>query len=372
MPQYLRNLSYFVFLILLYVYSRSEGGRYPTFLFVAIALLFCASYLFFWHGKKSTKINLLLDTFLFEAYTSIDFQLEIQSSTLTSGTLSGYIRIPRLWGDSESLPFRDHGLHPQTQSLPFHLQVGRRGKYLLGPVYMQISDPLGLFHKELCLHQGIEIWITPSFFLATTPLMLNNEQDSSQEYFSLSGRPSSSSRPYQQGDSWQRIHWKATAHSQKIMVRENETEEDQPTLLWLDLSRHSYYRNPETLEKAISLAASLLKEYSQHGQALRFISTGWDHWEAHLPTSHFDEILKHLAVAAADGEAPAQATMPALPKKNKLLMITSRLTPSLADELNRLLWENQSITIFLTSGTDRKHENFALNPMIEVRWVVSV
>lgn len=366
MPQFWLNIIYLCFLSLLYVYSRSEGGRYPTFLFLTFLSVFFFELLAFWQAGKHVKAKFLIAGSIFEANTSLDFRIHVDFPSLSSRTLAGHIDIPRSWSAHGAPAFSLHP-GPQQEDPTFHLQTGRRGKYTLGPVYAQISDPLGLFKKESCLHEGVEIWVTPTLLPDGAAYFQRDEQDSSKGDLNLSGWPSSSARPYQYGDPFQRIHWKSTARVQKIMVRETEAEESYPTLLWLDLSRSSYYRNEDALETAVSLTATLLKQLNQSGHSLRFISSGGDYWETHLPTTQFAEVQKHLAVAAADGEHSPEYTMARLPKINDLMIITASLSPQMVEGINRLLWDNQSVTLFLTDRLTAGKGLSGLNPLVKVR-----
>ncbi|MGC9452032.1 MAG: DUF58 domain-containing protein [Oceanipulchritudo sp.] len=74
-------------------------------------------------------------------------------------------------------------------------------------------------------------------------------------------------RQYRSGDPLKRIHWKATARTGKLQVRETEQEHHQAFKLWVDPSPH-LWRDDAQFEKMCSFAASLAEDLFQRDQLL--------------------------------------------------------------------------------------------------------
>ncbi len=78
-------------------------------------------------------------------------------------------------------------------------------------------------------------------------------------------------RPYREGDPMRDIHWKATAKSGNLMVKEFRAGISRQVTVALDSGVEA---EPETLEKGISLAASLVDLFFSDGIPVRLLTSG--------------------------------------------------------------------------------------------------
>ncbi len=78
-------------------------------------------------------------------------------------------------------------------------------------------------------------------------------------------------RPYRSGDAMRQIHWKTTARTGQLSVRESEGDApSQELVLLLDTVEH----DPESFELAVEVAASLLVQAHKQGMEARLYGVG--------------------------------------------------------------------------------------------------
>lgn len=154
-------------------------------------------------------------------------------------------RVPRLGADDE---------HEELFMIP----TSRRGVVQVGPVLSVRDDPLRLLRREVR-------WTDPQD-LYVHPRTVNLDGSSSGFLRDVEGLPTrdlSASdvsfhalREYAPGDDRRSIHWRTTARTGRLMVR--QYEETRRSHLVVALSAHGGdYASPEEFELAVSTAASL-------------------------------------------------------------------------------------------------------------------
>lgn len=138
------------------------------------------------------------------------------------------------------------------------LSALRRGIVDVGPVRAVRSDPIGLVRRTIEYTQVKRLWVHPE-----TVLLPNISIGSIRD---LDGVPSSTIvtsdvsfhaiREYQPGDPQRNVHWKSTAKTGKLMVR--QYEESRRASQTIILSRcEADYASADEFELAVSAATSL-------------------------------------------------------------------------------------------------------------------
>ncbi|CAA7600987.1 Protein of unknown function DUF58 [Acididesulfobacillus acetoxydans] len=340
-----RSALFLFFLVGLFVYAHSEGDRLPAFLFIAFTSLWLTEFLAFLWFRLRTRATWFLSATTEEAYS--DLSLTLLTRYPPFGTLGFCLTLP--WKPAghadRTLSFNPEPGVEQT----FSFLLGNRGRYEIGPLSLTFQDPLGLFTLTGRIGKPQEIWVTPRL------LPIAGERYSGFDPWagdlSNRGQPSGGARNYEFGDPWQHIHWKATARTQKLMVREFEAESDTDALLWLDLASSSYEGNEAALETAVSLAASFLTHFARQHRPLLFLATAYVPWSHPLTESNLPEALRFLAGARADGISSAEEGTDGLPPTSKLLVITGRVKTPLLQKLSRRDIRGQRI-VFATGPVE--------------------
>lgn len=157
----------------------------------------------------------------------------------------GVFQVPRLHPGAE---------HEEVFAIP----TTARGVLEVGPVSVRRGDPIGLFERTHDRRQAVDLFVHPRT-TALDGLSLGHLRD-------LEGLPAQhlarddvsfhALREYQPGDDLRHVHWKSTARTGTVMVR--QYEETRRSHFVVGLSTHpDEYRDAEEFELAISAAGSV-------------------------------------------------------------------------------------------------------------------
>ena len=150
----------------------------------------------------------------------------------------------------------------------------RRGFYTLGEVAFEVHDPVGLMTSCFSKSKHIEVVVRPKIYYLGEELPLPLER-SGQRGMSLrmkSDRTSIKSvRPYADGDQLRDIHWKLTAKTGELKVKEFTQSVSEKIYLFIDGCKQSYAENPEWADEAMNLAASLCHAWLKRGVPIQVI-----------------------------------------------------------------------------------------------------
>ncbi|MXX52169.1 MAG: DUF58 domain-containing protein [Chloroflexi bacterium] len=220
-------------------------------------------------------------------------------------------RLPKLW-----LEVRDHSTlpgHRASHVAPslFGKREYRwtaetvcsvRGEFRLGPVTVVSSDPFGLFQSPRRLGATEKLIVYPRVVeirRVLLPVDLLSGGDAQRQLTHNITTNASSIRDYVPGDSMNRIHWRSTARTGELMVKEFELDPLVDIWLFCDFSAKSAYDDgsirraspggtiipssaqipPATEEYAVVIAASLAKHFIDDERVLGF--------GAYSPNRHF-------------------------------------------------------------------------------------
>ena len=160
------------------------------------------------------------------------------------------------------------------------LRFARRGHYRLGPLVIRAHDPLGLCYLSRLFSQELNVIVYPRP-LAIPELVIggaNGRQDTEVRPVGRAGETAEfhGIRPYVQGDDLRRVHWKATAHTGKLAIKEFEYRYSGAVQVMLDLQQgvHAGEKDFSTLEAAITLTASVLSHVLSGGNQAALSATG--------------------------------------------------------------------------------------------------
>lgn len=164
-------------------------------------------------------------------------------------------QVPRLAGGET---------HEELFAIPTH----RRAVLQVGPISAVRGDPLGLFARTVTWSEPVDLFVHPR----TVPM----DGSSSGFLQDLEGLPTSALsssdlefhalRPYEPGDDRRHIHWRTTAKTGELAVKQYQETRRSHLAIALSLSSQEYARDEE-LELGVAVAGSLglqaLKEDKQ-------------------------------------------------------------------------------------------------------------
>ena len=189
--------------------------------------------------------------------------------------------------------------------------IRRRGLYSIGPVEITTGDPFGLFHHTrtfgnkhnvLVYPRAVEL---PNFSVPAANLPGEGRFRRRTHYVTPNA---AGVRPYEFGDSFNRIHWKSTARTGELMVKIFELDPASDIWLILDLERGVHVGEGEdsTEEYAVRIAASVARFFLMANRSVGFMSFGrkFDVEEPERGVQQYTRILESLAMARTWGDVP--------------------------------------------------------------------
>ena len=228
-------------------------------------------------------------------------------------------RIPKIWLEVEDLStlpghqarrvvtLGSRGMEAWNYETP----TVRRGLYTLGPITVTATDPFGFFRFSRTF--GVETPILvypnapelPNFYIPPANLpgdgrFRRRTQNVTPNVAGL--------RPYAPGDSYNRIHWPATARTGDLMVKLFELDPASDIWVVLDLQREVQAGEGDegTEEAGVRICASIARYFIQANRSVGFLSFGDDLCtnEPDRGMNHYTRILESLALAKAVGDVP--------------------------------------------------------------------
>ena len=138
----------------------------------------------------------------------------------------------------------------------------RRGRFQLGPVTATSGDPFGLFRRHIPLTSSHELLVLPQVLPLTNFALfsggLPGRGRSSQRALQTTTN-ATTIRDYMAGDALSRIHWRSSAHYNKLMVKEFDLDPAVDAWIFLDLhdSVQAGEGEQSTEEYGVTLAATI-------------------------------------------------------------------------------------------------------------------
>src|SRR6266446_6778247 len=178
--------------------------------------------------------------------------------------------MPKLWvqiADSSTLPGHRAGYVAsmggrKRATWRARTVCKQRGRFQLGPVTTTGGDPFGLFRRRIMLTEPRELLVLPrvlpisNFVLFTGGLPGRGR--SSQRALQATTN-ATTIRDYAAGDAQNRIHWRSTAHYNRLMVKELDLDPALDAWIFLDLNEAVQAGEGEhsTEEYGVTIAATV-------------------------------------------------------------------------------------------------------------------
>lgn len=134
----------------------------------------------------------------------------------------------------------------------------RRGAHPVGPLIVSRTDPFGIAYAEYAVGQPRQFLVTPRVIpLARGELDVAHSEGTEHEMqrHSIPSADELIAREYRPGDPLRRVHWRATARHDKLMVRQEEQRSNPEA--WLLVDTRSGTATEEEFETLVELVASV-------------------------------------------------------------------------------------------------------------------
>ena len=239
-----------------------------------------------------------------------------------------------------------------TRRISYSITPALRGKYRIGPLALTLADPFGCVSVAHEFSSTQDLVVTPPV-VALRSLRVASARAHSGEHnarvLSAVGEVDVGTRAYRQGDDLRKIHWRSTARTGELMVRQEQAGRTTKACVILD-TRGSAHRGDSvtgSFEWSVSAAASILNHLASGDQPVELIS-GY----GSLP-----------GVSLSSGGALAGEAAYAL-QLDRLAQITTsehhRLRPELAMIRSRAI---ESGSLFVIAGAMSNDDVHALMPL---------
>ena len=235
----------------------------------------------------------------------------------------------------------------------YRLPTDRRGIFDLGPMELHLEDPFGLAASAHEAAPATRLTVYPRVdAVPPLPLTRGNDPHAGADHptaLAASGEDFYALREYELGDDLRRVHWKATARLDELMIRQEEMPWQGRATVLVDLRRAVH--SPASLELALSAAASVVSACWHHRSLVRLVATdGVDSGFAAGHT-HVEAILEHLAGAAVGREDTLGSILSSLRREGNggaLAVVTTAAAPTAdLDRVARLRGRFGSVTLVL-------------------------
>jgi uncharacterized protein (DUF58 family) len=188
-------------------------------------------------------------------------------------SLPGALVLPNVLSRVLSLEARS------SVTVQYTLRGRRRGLHTIGPLRLITGDVYGLARREWLLPAVHTLVVYPRLLAAQhlrlPALLLFGDMRSRRPFL---GDPTrvTGIRPYSPGDPPHDIHWRATAATGTLQVKQYQPSTTLQISLFLDLRRGTYQlpEAPATAEFAISVAATIAQWLIEQRQEVGLITNG--------------------------------------------------------------------------------------------------
>ena len=339
-----------------------------------LGLLFIVSLLWAWSNINWVHLSRVTRTRRTQVGRPLEERFTIRNTSI----------LPKLW-----LEIRDHSTLPTHFSSKVVNGLGSRasftwrvnticqtrGRYRLGPIQLNTSDPFGLFPMQRDL--------TPTTNVVVYPLTLDIHQfalpigvlpggDALRRRTHYVTTNAAGVRDYAPGDSFSRIHWPSTARRERLIVKEFELDPLADIWLVVDMAIFSHlsasqeplpapepakpgelpswlrwkdeeYQLPDSTEEyTVTIAASLAQHFLRIDRAVGLLAYGQSH-EVIQPDRgerQSNRIMETLAVIRAEGQVAIEDVLDAeskvFPRGTTVIVITPSIHQELATTVRQL------------------------------------
>jgi uncharacterized protein (DUF58 family) len=217
---------------------------------------------------------------------------------------SSYSLRVSLGGEVEGEGFAVHLPANDVAMLEAGVLFRKRGVYQYGDFLLESSFPFIFFSRKIRARLEGEVTVYPEIIdVEELPVVYGREEDTVSAMKPGRGEDLLTIRELREGDDTGKIHWKASAKAEKLMVK--ELSEEEPKTLTIILDDHEPF-DAESFERVVSYAASYTRMFIDRGFYVSLVTCSKT-----LPlgsgTDHLYRVLDVLAMAKEEeGICPLQ------------------------------------------------------------------
>lgn len=186
----------------------------------------------------------------------------------------------------------------------YRVPTDRRGLFDLGPLQIIRTDPLGLCTRTIEVAGRDTLTVYPRIDqVAALPHTRGADPRGgsvTQASFGPSGQDFHALRPYVVGDDLRRVHWKSSARTEELLIRQDDLPWQGRATVVVDL--RSSVHDDSSFEAAMSAAGSITTACLAAGLELRLLGTDGVDTGHGSGRGHQELVLERLAAWTPDPE----------------------------------------------------------------------
>lgn len=246
------------------------------------------------------------------------------------GLLASRMELPVGAGVAEfALP----GMKPEQQHEElFAIPTHRRAVIVAGPAVSVRGDQLGILRRTVRWTDPVDLFVHPE----TTPLtpsaagLVRDLEGQVTKKVTNNDLSFHALRPYIPGDDRRYIHWRSSARTGELMVRQFE-ETRRSQLIMLHSENQAYYESDDEFELAVSVTASIGAQVVRDGTRIDVVSEN-RRLRTHSPVALLDDSCRFESTKSKYRDARAWArTVTARLAAPSVLMIVAGSRMTIAD-----------------------------------------
>jgi uncharacterized protein (DUF58 family) len=219
----------------------------------------------------------------------------------------------------------------QEVSATYQLPGEERGVYELGPLTVRLEDPFGLAARVVAEAPVVALVVYPRIEVLD-PISPGSGSSRHQVHLIAHNAYVDGDlyalREYHLGDDLRRVHWRATAKRDEVMIRHDDVPVRNAATVVLDLRGEVH--TAASLEAVISAAASVVHTAWRRRWAVRLVTSDGADSGLAAGHAHVEAILEGLAVAQAhEDKALASLAVPAggWSEDGMVVVVTTAIAP---------------------------------------------
>ena len=202
--------------------------------------------------------------------------------------------------------------HHATQ-LSVAVAAERRGVITAGPLTVARQDPLGLLRREMTWRDVHHVHVHPRTVMLppNSAGLVRDLEGQSSRRLTDSDLSFHAVREYVPGDAMRHIHWKSTAKTGQLMVRQYEESQTARLAVLFDARRDEYASDDE-FELGVSIAASISVQAVREGRE-RFVASAWTPGRQRPSVDGLEELSSRDPIRMLDAWAELGPAIDGLP-----------------------------------------------------------
>jgi len=294
----------FIWLALTFLYAYIVGGKIPYMVFYTSLGILSTGLI--WAAINAGKVRVICYAETVNAQVGSKVKMTVEFENLSGWPVPWvqcWVNMPDSFCLPDNLICYNTSLSPhEKKALSEEMECRLRGHFFWGNMLIRTGDIFGIFTNSRNSGEILELIVMPELLNLGTDLgrIIGLKQGDTPS--SLRPRRTGSGfigvRKYDVGDGMSRIHWKASARYQSLLVKEFQEQKTLEFIIFLDAhTEHHSGSGPDgTMERSVTLAASLAAAGAKCGYGTGIVVSGAENKTVPVGygKNHFNLILETL------------------------------------------------------------------------------